>query len=267
MTKLVPRSANRDAIYDLLTRAKRYHATLTNTLDLDVGPLYAALERARAAGRVVGFIPSLVKATSLLMVKYPRLNHHLFHGLFRRYEVDFEEVSANLVLMRKGEGDEKILLPLVLRHSDRMTVDEITTTIVHHMTAPLESLEQFAAIQRVKKLPRLALRWFSYKCRSDHRHYLKYFGTYGFSPLLHEDVRGVAESNLGVSGHSIANTASVFFPFSVRDKPIAVAGRVELQKTLAIIIGIDHFVVDGYDAVLAGLYLQKLLAEPALLGL
>lgn len=267
MARIVPFSKNRQAIYDLLTRAKRFHATTSTTLELDVGALYAALAAARAAGRQVGFVAALVKATSLVMVEHPRLNQHLFHGPLGKYAVDFEEVSANLIVMRDGEGGEKVLLPLVLRGSDRLSVDEITAHITHHQRAPLAELPAFAAVERLKRIPGPALRLFSYLSRADHRFYRKFFGTYGFSPLLHEDERGVAETSIGVAAHSLANTGSAFFPFAVADKPRVVDGRTEVRKVLSMMVAVDHFLVDGYDAVLAGLTLQKLLSRPERLGL
>ncbi len=267
MAKIVPYTKNRQLIYDLLARAKKYHSTLTTTLDLDVTETLAALARARAAGRVLGLMPTMIKATSLTLKKYPRLNHHLFHGVLRRYEVDFEEISCNLVIMREAPSGEKVLLPVILRRSDEMTIDAIQEIVVHHQRTPLAELPQLAQMERIKKMPGPLLRLFSFKARSDHRFYLKYFGTYGFSPLLHEDERGVAETSIGVAAHSIANTGAVFFPFALRDKPVVVDGQLGVRKVLAMTLGVDHNIADGYDAVLAGLHLQKLLSRPEQLGL
>src|SRR5690606_32360844 len=77
--KKVPYSKNREAIHDLLTRAKRYHCNSHSVHELDAEPLLSALRLRREAGRPVRFHAYLVKATSLLMKRFPRLNHHLFH--------------------------------------------------------------------------------------------------------------------------------------------------------------------------------------------
>jgi hypothetical protein len=254
-------SKNREAIYGLLTRAKRYHASMTASLDMEVGALCEAIAAARAAGREVGFLACLVKATSIVMRKHPRLNHHLFHGTFGgKTEVDFEEVSCNLVMLREADDGEKILLPLVLRRSDEMAVDAIHAEIRRHRERPLAELPAFQAVERVKKLPRLALRLFSWKCRSDPAFYLKYFGTYGLSPLILEDAAGQPrESVLGTGGHSVFNTGCAFFPFAVGDR----GG----QKTMSVTIGVDHYLVDGHDMFAGAHTLRLLLARPArLLG-
>ena len=82
--RVVPTSGNREFVYDLLTRAKRYHCSVSGGFEYDVTELQAAIARERAAGRGASLISALVRATSLLLEKFPRLNHHLFTGLFGR---------------------------------------------------------------------------------------------------------------------------------------------------------------------------------------
>jgi hypothetical protein len=267
MSRIVPYTKNREVIYDLLTRAKRFHSTLSTNLDIDATEVLAALDRARAAGRKVGFLATLVKATSLVLRKHPRLNHHLFHGLFRKYEVDFEEVACQIIILREAADGERILLPLVFPRSDELSVDEIHAQLVHHQTAPLAELPQIEAVERIKKLPRLALKYFSYKCRSDHRFYRRYFGTFGLSPLILEEDGVVKESVLGTSGHSVANTGCAFFPFAVGDQPAVVGGEVVPRKILSMMMAGDHFLVDGHDLFRAAHYLRLLFAHPGRLGL
>ena len=267
MPRIVPYTKNREVIYDLLTRAKRFHSTLSTNLDIDVTLVLEAIERARAAGRNVGFLATLVKATSLVLRKHPRLNHHLFHGLFKKYEVDFEEVACQIVILREAPDGEKVLLPIVFPHSDELSIDEIHASLTHHLTAPLAELPQVQAVERVKKMPRLALRYFSYKCRSDHKFYRRYFGTFGLSPLIVEDDGVVKESVLGTSGHSVVNTGCAFFPFAVGDQPAVVGGEVVPRKTLSMMMAGDHFLVDGHDLFRAAHYLRLLFAHPGRLGL
>jgi len=267
--KSVPYTKNREAIYGLLTRAKRFHSPMTASLDMDVAPVCDAIAAARAAGRDVGFLAALVKATSIVMRKHPRLNHHLFHRSFgRKLEVDFGEVSCNLVMLREQADGEKILLPLILRRSDELELDAIHQEIRRHREAPLEQLPSFQAIQRVKKLPRVALSLFSYKCRSDPGFYLKYFGTYGLSPLILEDAEGQPrDSVLGMGGHSVFNTACAFFPFAVGERAVAEGGELRARRTMSVTVGVDHYLVDGHAMFTAAHTLRLLLAHPGRLGL
>jgi hypothetical protein len=111
------------------------------------------------------------------------------------------------------------------------------------------------------------MRAFSYKCRSDHRFYRKFFGTYGLSPLLAEGERGVVEHSLGVPTHSVANTCTAFFPAAIADQPRVVDGQVVPRKVMSMMVAIDHYLVDGFDGFRAVHYLSHLLQRPDRLGL
>lgn len=266
--KRIDYTRNREAIYGLLSRAKRYHSSMTANLDVEVGTLTAALRAARAAGRDVGFTAALVKATSIVMRKHPRLNQHLFHGLFGKRQVDFEQVDCNMIVLREAEDGEKILLPMVLRRSDELELDAIHAEIRRHREAPLAELESFKNVERVKRLPRGALALFSWKVRSDPSFYIKYFGTYGLSPLILEDAEGLPRhSQLGMGGHSVFNTGCAFFPFAVGERVIAEKGQLVAREMMSLTIGVDHFIVDGHDMFSAAHTLRLLLAHPGRLGL
>lgn len=256
----LPLTKNREVIYDLLTRAKRFHCPVSGTWELDAGPLAAARAAARAQGRAIGLAAPLVKATALVLERHPRLNRHLFHGLFRRFEVDFEAIRCTLILLREGPDGERMLFPLNVDQPERRSVDEIQALIDHHKRAPLAELPQVQAIQRLKRMPRPLLRWFSWKARSDPAFYLRYFGTYGVSC--------VGSSPTGpIAGHAVANTGSAFFVGPVREAPRVVDGRVSIGLTLSISLVVDHYLLDGNDMVAAMDTLRALLLEPTRLGL
>lgn len=259
--RIVPFTKNREFIYDLLTRAKRFHCSVNGGFEFDVTDLLAAIAHGRQSGRPASLVAALVRATSLVLEKYPRFNHHLFHSLFgRKTEVEFDEISCTLVLMRKGEDRERMLFPVILRNSNRLSVEEVQAAIQHHKEAPLSELPQVAAIRRLERLPRLALKWFSYKARSDWRFYLQHFGTYGLSSMI---TRGWG----GTSASVIANTASAFVPGTLSDRPVVRNGKIEVRQILGILLVVDHYLLDGTDAVLAMKYLRRLLEDPTQLGL
>jgi hypothetical protein len=259
--RIVPFTRNREFIYDLLSRAKRFHCSVSGGFEFDVTDLLASIAAERAAGRPASLVAALVRATSLVLERFPRLNHHLFHGLFgRKIEVEFEEISCTLVLMRKAEDRERLLLPVTLRGSNKMSVADVQAVIDHHKRAPLDTLPQVAAIRRLERLPRIALRWFSYKARSDWRFYLRHFGTYGLSSLV---TRGWG----GTSAATVANTASAFLPGTLAEKAVVRGGKVEVRKVLGMLVVVDHFVVDGNEVLMAMKYLRRLVERPGLLGM
>ena len=252
-----PLSNHRLVVYDLLARAKRYHCSITSCWDFEV----SALEAARRAGaRPLGVTACLAKATALVLARHPRLNRHLFHGLRGPFEVTFPEVRCQLVVVRRGPGGEQVLLPLIVEQADRRSVAEIQDQIDHHRRAPLAELPQFAAFERVKRLPRLALRWFSYKARSDPAFYARYFGSYGLSSL----------ASRGGSAHAldaVSNTGISFLVGGVHEAPIVQEGALAVGKVLTVAAVVDHFLIDGLEVVEAMRTLRRLLADPAQLGL
>jgi pyruvate/2-oxoglutarate dehydrogenase complex dihydrolipoamide acyltransferase (E2) component len=260
MTKIVPFTKHREVVYDLLTRAKRFHCPVTSCWDVEVSALEAARPRLLVNGRPVGLTACLVRATALTLKEHPRLNHHLFHGLLGKYEVDFEEIRCNLVVARRGPDGETIVLPLVIERADEVPLAQVQETIDHHRTAPLASLPQFAALERLKRLPRLALSWFSWRVRSDHRVYSKYFGTYGVSTL---PARGASAHALS----TLANTGAAFLCGSVQARPVVKGGVVAAGQVLTIACVADHFLVDGLEVLDAMRTLNRLLSRPERLGL
>jgi hypothetical protein len=164
------------------------------------------------------------------------------------------------VIGRRGRGREKILLPLVLERSNQLSAVEIQAVINHHRSAPLEDLPPFAALERVKRLPRFVLRWFSFRVRSSHTAYRKHFGTYGLSSM---PAQGATAHAL----HTIANTCVAFLIGGVRDAPVVREGELAVGRVLNVACVADHYLLDGMDVLHAMRYFGRLLADPARLGL
>lgn len=260
MAKVVPFTKHREVVYDLLTRAKRFHCPVTSCWDVEVSALEAARRRLLVNGRPVGLTACLVRATALTLAAHPRLNHHLFHGLLGKYEVDFEQIRCNLVVTRRTPAGEDVVLPLVIDRTDEVPVAKVQELIDHHRTAPLETLPQFAAIERLKRLPRLALKYFSWRVRSDHRFYARYFGTYGLSAM---PARGITAHALS----TVANTGAAFLCGGVQARPVVKGGQLGVGQVLGVAIVADHYLVDGLEVADAMRTLVKLLSRPEKLGL
>jgi len=256
--EIIPWTQNRDVIYDLLTRAKKFHCPCSATLEIDVTQTLALIEKARSEKKDIGLVSFLVKVTSLLLEKHPRLNHHLFHGFWGKKEVAFDHISCTLIVQRNHPKGEEILFPLVLRNSNEMKIAEIHEAIRYHKRTPLKELPQMKAIQKVKSLPKWAIRLFSYKTRSDPKFFEKYYGTYGLSSVIQPDGPGVA-------GHAIANTCASFVPGTLKKKPIVVGENVVVRDVLTFGIILDHYLVDGLDALRAMDDVRNLIENPTLI--
>jgi len=266
MTKIVPFTKYRNGVYYLLKRAKRFHSTTCSVINFDITELMEARRILKSSGNGVSIHSCLVKATSLVLERYPRLNHHLFHGLFGKYEVDFEEISCNLIMLRRESG-EQVLIPVVIERSNELSISEIDKIIRYHLTTPLSELPEIAAFLKVRWMPDLAMKWISYKLRSDHRFYRRYFGTYGYSPLIAENDLEVKEDQLGFATSIVANVCTAFHPCAVGDTPIFVEGKVVPRKTLTMTVSGDHYLIDAHEGMMAMRYMRKLIGNPVLLGL
>ena len=255
---IVPFTRNRVFLYEHLTRAKRFHCSVTGTFEYDVTELTAALKAGQAQGRSIGLVALLVKATGLLMEQHPRMNRHVFHRWWKKLEVDFGKISCTLVVWREGPGGEDILFPVLLEEPHTRSVDSIHAEIKHYKTAELSSLPQIQAFERIKKMPPLLMRWFSYKARSDPHFYLRYFGTYGLSSMITRDWGGIG-------GTALANTGSGFQPGVIRDEPKVVDGEIVIRKMLRLNVIADHYLLDGMDVLRAMQDLRPLLETTQLL--
>src|SRR5690606_16743818 len=121
---------------------------------------------ARRAGQEVSFTAVLVRATAQLLRRFPRLNQHLFHGLFSKKLVQFDHITCTLIVERHGDDGESILLPVLIRDPDKLSLAEIYREIRRCKLAPLAALPQVAGMERLKRLPTAALKLFSFLVRS-----------------------------------------------------------------------------------------------------
>lgn len=256
--KITPFSKNRELIGDQLTRARDHHLVVSTEHEIDLTDVLPLIEGARREGFPVTLVSYFLWCTGQAVAAEPRLNRHCFHGWFRRYEVDFEEVSCTTVVARKGPAGEEILLPLLLRHIDRMSLRDVGNALRDAKTAPLETLPQIAAIERVKKAPLLLLRWFSYKARSDPHFYIRHFGTYGVSSNL-------AKHHGPVGGHTFGNTGCAFLPGTLREVPRVVAGAIVPRWVLHTLFLADHYVLDGADIARGTEAFRRRMEDPATL--
>ena len=237
----VPFTRNRELVSDLMLRARLFHMPVTSMCEFDVTELEARLEREKTRGRSLGMAAFMTAATSKL--------------LGRRREVAFDEISCTLVVQRTAKSGEDILFPLVLRNTNKLTVDDIQAHIREHKRDDIESLKQFKNLQRVKNMPRLALKYFSFKARSDPEFYLKYFGTYGLSSLMAQDASAFTMS-------TIANTAVAFFPATIKERPVVIGGQVVPRTIMNFGFVFDHYILDGLDMMRATESMRALVEEP-----
>ena len=120
-----PFSKNRLVIFDLLNRIQRNHAPITGVFEWDITDTLARIQQEKEKGRDIGLAAFMLKACSLTIETFPKLNHRLFRYWYGPREVIWEEISCNLVVSRIAPNGEEILLPTVIRNSNEKSIEEL----------------------------------------------------------------------------------------------------------------------------------------------
>ena len=252
-------SKQRLVVYDLLNRAKRHHCTVTGAFEWDVTDTLDRISALQASGDPISLTSFMVKATATILERHPRLNDRVFYGMRGPRRVRFDEISCNLVLLREGQAGQQLIMPVVLRHVNRRTIHEISQEIHELQTQPLEALAPMKMRSKLKRVPRMALRFFDYKVRTDPGFYEKRFGTYALSALLHHDS--------GAIGGTPVTTQTCFYPTNIQQRPVVRDGEIVIRQMMLFGLAVDHFIVDGLESLTAARELKTLIEDPSeLLG-
>ena len=245
-----PLTKNRLFIYHLLRRARFSHSPLSINYLWDAHDVLERLQRLSQENDKVGLTALVIKATGDLLNEHPRLNTRLFRGLFRLELVSYNHVSCSTVVARKDDTGEEILLPLVIRNVNKLSVRQIQEQLTYCKTASLEKLEQQTGVAKSNKLPDWLMYWVHQRFRSDPVFTEKQIGsTYAVSALVHRNSGAVA-------GHTPV-IQTCFFPGNIEERVVPYRGQPAIRKMLTFTIVVDHCVVDGSDIYQAGFSLQE----------
>ena len=247
-------SKQRLVVYDLLNRAKRHHCSVTGAFEWDVTDTLARISARQETGDPISLTSFMVKATATILERHPRLNDRVFYGLRGPRRVRFDEISCNLVLLREKSDGSQLIMPVVLRHVDRLSIEEISQEIHDLQTQPLEALAPMKMRSKLKRVPRMALRLFDYKVRTDPGFYEKRFGTYALSALLHH--------GSGAIGGTPVTTQTCFYPTNIQERPVVRDGEIVIRQMMLFGLAVDHFIVDGLESLNAARELKTLIENP-----
>ncbi len=251
-------SSNRSFIYHLLRRSARFHVPIMATARIDITDTLARIERDRAKGRSVGLVALFIKATAMTLAEHPRFNERLFHtwwGSPRR--VQFDEISCNTVVARDGASGEELLIPMVLRQADTLSVEAIHDRLRQAKQQPLAEMPATTQLAKISTLPRWLIRLLHFRFRSSPGFLIEKVGTYGVSALLHQGSGAVATFS--------PSTQTSFFPTSIEDQMVVIDGVPTVRTLLLCSVTADHYLVDGLDVQRMGLSLKEKVEQPEVL--
>jgi pyruvate/2-oxoglutarate dehydrogenase complex dihydrolipoamide acyltransferase (E2) component len=244
-------STGRRTVYDLLRRSMRNHASVTGVYDWDVTDTLARIDELRSQGREVGIAAFMAKATALALAEHPKLNRRLFRSLLGLRIVQWDQISCNIVIERRNAQGDAEVVPLVLRDTDKRSIEDLHQEIQEAKTAPLEELP---AYRQRRKIPRVLLPFINLLIMYSPRFFIRHFGTYGLSALLHE--------GSGAIGGSAITPCTSFYPTRIEEKPVVRSGEIAVRKMVMFGICIDHYVVDGMEALRCCMTLKELVENP-----
>ncbi len=250
-------SSNRSFIYHLLRRTARFHVPIVVSARIDITETLARIERDRERGRSVGLVALFIKATAMTLAEHPRFNERLFHtwwGSPRRAQ--FDEISCNTVVAREGDSGEELLIPVVLRQADGMSVEEIHDRLRQAKQQPLAEMPASTQLAKVSTLPRWLIRLLHFRFRSSPRFLIEKVGTYGVSSLLHRDSGTVSTFS--------PSPQTSFFPTNIEDQVVVIDGEPTVRTMLLCSVTADHYLVDGLDVQRMGLALKAKVENPEL---
>ena len=199
------------------------------------------------------------KATAKTMEAHPRLNERLFHGLFGKQITTYDDISCGMLAERQAPEGNFVLLPIIIKDAPNASIEDIHATIKNYKTLPLEKLEPYQQLMKLKNLPRWAVPLIQFFFRIHPRYTAGKVSTYAISSVIQRD--GVT-----TGGHA-PTFQTTFAPVNILQKPVVYEGEVAIRTILQMVLSVDHYLIDGMDAQRAIATLRGYLEDPkTLLG-
>ena len=157
-------------------------------------------------------------------------------------------------MARKETGGEEVLIPLMIRDTNTLSLAEIHGIIEDAKTGPLDQAGSYQSLKKLRRMPRFVIGFAQFLSRTSPRYGEKRFATYGLSSVTTRD-------SPAIGGHTVASR-STFFPGNIRDEVLAINGEPAVRKVFFIGLSVDHFMVDGMDLQRAISTFQTLMENP-----
>ena len=255
MFSLKEMSSNRLFIYHLLRRSLRYHCPITACYEWDIQEVFDEMANHRNGDNPIGMTALTIKAMGDVLKEEPRLNARLFYSFFGRPRIAmYDHVSCSTVVARMNPAGEEVLLPLVVKNVDQLSIREVQAQLSDYKTQDLGALEAKTQGAKPKKLPAFIVKLLHYRFRTDPAFTEKMVGsTFAVSSVIQTDTGLVA-------GNTPANQTALF-PTVLTDRVVVHEGVLTVRKVLGIGLAVDHYIVDGRDVVRAAASLQSKLTS------
>lgn len=222
---------------------RKHH--IVGLLEVDVTNARDRLRRMRREGTPVSFTSWFVKSVADAVEESPEV-HGVLRGRSRR--VLFEEVDVTLMVERKVER-KSVPLPLVIRDSARLTLEEVHSAIGDTQEQPLGGAEDYELGRRRSRLfmtlfyylPQSIRVWIMERILKDPERRKATMGTVMVTSVA---------AGLRFAGWIIPKSMQnlVFGLGSIVRKPRVLGDTVMPREVLHLTVLLDHDVVDGAPA-------------------
>lgn len=247
----------REYIYHLLNRMKKFNCPVSIHCEFDITDTMQAIEDRRAQGRPIGFMAYLTKATANAMAIHPHFNNRLYHTLFGKRVVTYDQINCGLLVERETPEGKHTLLPLNIYDAPNQSVEDIHHLIKDYKTKPIEEIKAYRQLSKLDRIPRWVIPIIHFMMRTHPGYNGNVGNTYAISSVLQRNGAAV-----GVTAPAYKTT---FFPINIIDKPVVYKGEVVIRTMLQMMISVDHYLADGMDVLRASGTLKDFLENPSTL--
>ena len=244
-------SSNRLFIFHLLKRSQSFHCPISAGYEWDVQEVFDEMAVHRERGEELGMTAFIIKAMGDVLKEEPRLNARLFYSFWGTPRIAmYDHVSCSTVVARTNSAGEEILIPMVIKNVDQLSIRDIQAMLSEYKNTDLEALEAHTSKAKPKNLPHFIIKLLHYRFRTDPAFSEKIVGS-SFA------VSSVIQTDTGLcSGHAPSNQTSLF-PMMLSDRVVVHDGKPAVRKVLGIGLVTDHFIVDGRDVIRAAGLLES----------
>ena len=137
-------------------------------LRVDIQEVFDEMANHRNGDNPIGMTALTIKAMGDVLKEEPRLNARLFYSFFGRPRIAmYDHVSCSTVVARMNPAGEEVLLPLVVKNVDQLSIREVQAQLSDYKTQDLGALEAKTCGAKPKKLPAFIVKLLHYRFRTD----------------------------------------------------------------------------------------------------
>jgi pyruvate/2-oxoglutarate dehydrogenase complex dihydrolipoamide acyltransferase (E2) component len=205
-------------------------------LDTEVD-MTSVIDHRTRSGRHRSVVAYAICVAGRVLASHPDANAAVRGRLSPRV-ARYPDVHAKLTL-DKTIGGQRVVLSSVLRDVDKADPDDIQRQLRHLRDGDANTMEEFAGLRLLHRLPGLAGRVAFARVVRPLRSRADRFGTFAVTSLGHRPVDGF---------YSVGGTTITLGLGQVAERPVVIDHELQVAPTMRLSLAFDHRVIDGAEA-------------------